>query len=178
MSPRSVSSLKIGKDITLDEQSSLWKYSEVIDSLGVNRQAAGIWTRVQQIHYPTLSLHLSVLSVLSLASHLSVSGKKKNYLLRTLWNRGELKRLHSAHTAQTLKKSPFLFLFRVSDYMDLTAVDIVGKKCYHFIHAEDVEGIRQCHLDREYPRPRANALTPRPGPQAAADTLREGGRKT
>ncbi|XP_031435595.1 neuronal PAS domain-containing protein 3 isoform X2 [Clupea harengus] len=36
---------------------------------------------------------------------------------------------------------------RVSDYMDLTAVDIVGKKCYHFIHAEDVEGIRQCHLD-------------------------------
>ncbi|KAG5265589.1 hypothetical protein AALO_G00244150 [Alosa alosa] len=36
---------------------------------------------------------------------------------------------------------------RISDYMDLTPVDIVGKRCYHFIHAEDVEGIRQCHLD-------------------------------
>ncbi len=34
--------------------------------------------------------------------------------------------------------------------MDLTPVDIVGKRCYHFIHAEDVEGIRQSHLDREY----------------------------
>nr|XP_057945913.1 neuronal PAS domain-containing protein 3-like isoform X2 [Doryrhamphus excisus] len=36
---------------------------------------------------------------------------------------------------------------RISDYMDLTPVDIVGKRCYHFIHAEDVEGIRQCHVD-------------------------------
>ncbi|XP_074548935.1 neuronal PAS domain-containing protein 3 isoform X3 [Halichoeres trimaculatus] len=36
---------------------------------------------------------------------------------------------------------------RISDYMDLTPVDIVGKRCYQFIHAEDVEGIRQCHLD-------------------------------
>uniref|UniRef100_A0A9J8ANP8 Neuronal PAS domain protein 3 n=1 Tax=Cyprinus carpio carpio TaxID=630221 RepID=A0A9J8ANP8_CYPCA len=36
---------------------------------------------------------------------------------------------------------------RISDYMDLTPVDIVGKRCYHFIHAEDVEGIRQSHLD-------------------------------
>lgn len=34
--------------------------------------------------------------------------------------------------------------------MDLTPVDIVGKRCYQFIHAEDVEGIRQCHLDCEY----------------------------
>ncbi|KAK5917425.1 hypothetical protein CgunFtcFv8_012315 [Champsocephalus gunnari] len=31
--------------------------------------------------------------------------------------------------------------------MDLTAVDIVGKRCYQLIHAEDVEGIRECHLD-------------------------------
>ncbi|XP_063040436.1 neuronal PAS domain-containing protein 3 isoform X2 [Engraulis encrasicolus] len=36
---------------------------------------------------------------------------------------------------------------RISDYMDLTPVDVVGKRCYHFIHAEDVEGIRQSHLD-------------------------------
>lgn len=39
---------------------------------------------------------------------------------------------------------------RISDYMDLTPVDIVGRRCYQFIHAEDVEGIRQSHLDREY----------------------------
>ncbi|XP_062864098.1 neuronal PAS domain-containing protein 3 isoform X2 [Trichomycterus rosablanca] len=36
---------------------------------------------------------------------------------------------------------------RISDYMDLTPVDIIGKRCYQFIHAEDVEAIRQCHLD-------------------------------
>uniref|UniRef100_A0AAV2JH58 PAS domain-containing protein n=1 Tax=Knipowitschia caucasica TaxID=637954 RepID=A0AAV2JH58_KNICA len=36
---------------------------------------------------------------------------------------------------------------RISDYMDLAPVDVVGKRCYQFIHAEDVEGIRQCHLD-------------------------------
>ncbi|XP_057580990.1 neuronal PAS domain-containing protein 3 isoform X3 [Hippopotamus amphibius kiboko] len=36
---------------------------------------------------------------------------------------------------------------RISDYMDLTPIDIVGKRCYHFIHAEDVEGIRHSHLD-------------------------------
>ncbi|XP_037833564.1 neuronal PAS domain-containing protein 3 isoform X2 [Kryptolebias marmoratus] len=36
---------------------------------------------------------------------------------------------------------------RISDYMDLTPVDIVGKRCYQLIHAEDVEGIRQSHLD-------------------------------
>lgn len=41
-------------------------------------------------------------------------------------------------------------LIRVSDYMDLTPADIVGKRCYQVIHAEDVEGIRQSHLDREY----------------------------
>ncbi|XP_075700628.1 neuronal PAS domain-containing protein 3 isoform X6 [Rhinoderma darwinii] len=36
---------------------------------------------------------------------------------------------------------------RIIDYMDLNAVDLVGKRCYHFIHAEDVEGIRHSHLD-------------------------------
>uniref|UniRef100_A0A673ZWG3 Neuronal PAS domain-containing protein 3 n=1 Tax=Salmo trutta TaxID=8032 RepID=A0A673ZWG3_SALTR len=36
---------------------------------------------------------------------------------------------------------------RISDYMDLTPLDIVGKRCYQFIHAEDVEGIRHSHLD-------------------------------
>ncbi|KAM9569781.1 neuronal PAS domain-containing protein 3-like isoform 2-T2 [Salvelinus alpinus] len=36
---------------------------------------------------------------------------------------------------------------RISDYMDLMAVDIVGKRCYQFIHAEDVDGIRHSHLD-------------------------------
>uniref|UniRef100_A0A8C7QPB3 Neuronal PAS domain protein 3 n=1 Tax=Oncorhynchus mykiss TaxID=8022 RepID=A0A8C7QPB3_ONCMY len=36
---------------------------------------------------------------------------------------------------------------RISDYMDLMPVDIVGKRCYQFIHAEDVEGIRHSHLD-------------------------------
>lgn len=44
----------------------------------------------------------------------------------------------------------YFFLFRISDYMDLTPVDIVGKRCYHFIHAEDVEGIRHSHLDCKY----------------------------
>lgn len=43
-----------------------------------------------------------------------------------------------------------LLCLRISDYMDLTPVDIVGKRCYQFIHAEDVEGIRQSHLDCEY----------------------------
>ncbi|KAG9336392.1 hypothetical protein JZ751_002739 [Albula glossodonta] len=40
---------------------------------------------------------------------------------------------------------------RISDYMDLTPVDIVGKRCYQFIHAEDVEGIRHSHLDCKSP---------------------------
>lgn len=34
--------------------------------------------------------------------------------------------------------------------MDLTPVDVVGKRCYYFIHAEDVEGIRHSHLDCKY----------------------------
>ncbi|XP_061843669.1 neuronal PAS domain-containing protein 3 isoform X2 [Nerophis lumbriciformis] len=36
---------------------------------------------------------------------------------------------------------------RISDYMDLTSVDVVGKRCYQLVHAEDVEGIRLCHVD-------------------------------
>ncbi|XP_069763878.1 neuronal PAS domain-containing protein 3-like [Narcine bancroftii] len=36
---------------------------------------------------------------------------------------------------------------RISEYMDLSTADVVGKNCYHFIHAEDVEGIRHSHLD-------------------------------
>ncbi|XP_034976086.2 neuronal PAS domain-containing protein 1 [Zootoca vivipara] len=36
---------------------------------------------------------------------------------------------------------------RISDYMDLTPSELVGKSCYRFIHGEDVEGIRQSHLD-------------------------------
>ncbi|XP_077945317.1 neuronal PAS domain-containing protein 3 isoform X1 [Gasterosteus aculeatus] len=36
---------------------------------------------------------------------------------------------------------------RISDYMDLAPADVVGRRCYQFIHAEDVEGIRECHLD-------------------------------
>ncbi|XP_031703078.1 neuronal PAS domain-containing protein 3 [Anarrhichthys ocellatus] len=47
---------------------------------------------------------------------------------------------------------------RISDYMDLTPVDIVGKRCYQFVHAEDVEGIRECHLDCEYLAPHDSVL--------------------
>ncbi|XP_077395244.1 neuronal PAS domain-containing protein 3 isoform X2 [Festucalex cinctus] len=36
---------------------------------------------------------------------------------------------------------------RISDYMDVSAADIVGKRCYQLIHAEDVDTIRQSHLD-------------------------------
>ncbi|XP_061741967.1 neuronal PAS domain-containing protein 3-like isoform X3 [Nerophis ophidion] len=36
---------------------------------------------------------------------------------------------------------------RISDYMDLTSVDVVGKRCYQLVHAEDVEGIRLSHVD-------------------------------
>nr|XP_056701928.1 neuronal PAS domain-containing protein 1 [Euleptes europaea] len=36
---------------------------------------------------------------------------------------------------------------RISDYMDLCPSELVGKSCYRFIHGEDVEGIRQSHLD-------------------------------
>ncbi|CAM4670617.1 unnamed protein product [Lepidochelys olivacea] len=36
---------------------------------------------------------------------------------------------------------------RISDYMDLCPSELVGKSCYQFIHGEDMEGIRQSHLD-------------------------------
>uniref|UniRef100_A0A8C3T3R8 Neuronal PAS domain-containing protein 1 n=1 Tax=Chelydra serpentina TaxID=8475 RepID=A0A8C3T3R8_CHESE len=36
---------------------------------------------------------------------------------------------------------------RITDYMDLCPSELVGKSCYQFIHGEDVEGIRQSHLD-------------------------------
>ncbi|XP_057714574.1 neuronal PAS domain-containing protein 3 isoform X3 [Corythoichthys intestinalis] len=36
---------------------------------------------------------------------------------------------------------------RISDYMDVSAADIVGKRCYQLIHAEDVDAIRQSHVD-------------------------------
>nr|XP_005996103.1 PREDICTED: neuronal PAS domain-containing protein 1 [Latimeria chalumnae] len=36
---------------------------------------------------------------------------------------------------------------RVSDYMDMSPADLIGKSCYHFVHGEDVEGIRHSHLD-------------------------------
>uniref|UniRef100_A0A8D0CB74 Neuronal PAS domain-containing protein 3 n=1 Tax=Salvator merianae TaxID=96440 RepID=A0A8D0CB74_SALMN len=36
---------------------------------------------------------------------------------------------------------------RITDYMDLCPSELVGKSCYRFIHGEDVEGIRQSHLD-------------------------------
>ncbi|KAJ6663559.1 hypothetical protein lerEdw1_009638 [Lerista edwardsae] len=36
---------------------------------------------------------------------------------------------------------------RISDYMDLCSSELVGKSCYRFVHGEDVEGIRQSHLD-------------------------------
>ncbi|XP_069500672.1 neuronal PAS domain-containing protein 1 isoform X2 [Ambystoma mexicanum] len=36
---------------------------------------------------------------------------------------------------------------RITDYMDLSASELVGKNCYQFVHAADVEGIRQSHRD-------------------------------
>ncbi|XP_077587734.1 neuronal PAS domain-containing protein 3 isoform X1 [Stigmatopora nigra] len=36
---------------------------------------------------------------------------------------------------------------RISDYMDMSAADVVGKRCYQLIHAEDVDAIRLCHVD-------------------------------
>uniref|UniRef100_A0A8C4QCK0 Uncharacterized protein n=1 Tax=Eptatretus burgeri TaxID=7764 RepID=A0A8C4QCK0_EPTBU len=33
----------------------------------------------------------------------------------------------------------------ISDYMDLTAAELVGKSCYHFVHAHDGDGLRECH---------------------------------
>ncbi|KAA8594328.1 hypothetical protein FQN60_005162 [Etheostoma spectabile] len=36
---------------------------------------------------------------------------------------------------------------RISEYMDLTPTEVVGHTCYHFIHVEDLENIRQSHED-------------------------------
>ncbi|GCB84334.1 hypothetical protein scyTo_0024950 [Scyliorhinus torazame] len=76
--------------------------------------------------------------------------------------RGEHNRVRSLHELQL--PGPCLVRFsslvpdngfslldcRISDYMDLSTADVVGKNCYHFIHAEDVEGIRHSHLDCKY----------------------------
>lgn len=40
-------------------------------------------------------------------------------------------------------------LHRISEYMDLTPAEVVGHTCYHFIHVEDLENIRQSHEDCE-----------------------------
>lgn len=39
------------------------------------------------------------------------------------------------------------FLCRISEYMDLTPAEVVGHTCYHFIHVEDLENLRQSHED-------------------------------
>lgn len=41
------------------------------------------------------------------------------------------------------------FLYRISEYMDLTPAEVVGHTCYHFIHVEDLENLRQSHEDCE-----------------------------
>lgn len=33
--------------------------------------------------------------------------------------------------------------------MDLTPAEVVGHTCYHFVHVEDLENIRQSHEDCE-----------------------------
>lgn len=38
---------------------------------------------------------------------------------------------------------------RISEYMDLTPAEVVGHTCYHFIHVEDLENLRQSHEDCE-----------------------------
>ncbi|KAL0972934.1 hypothetical protein UPYG_G00196680 [Umbra pygmaea] len=36
---------------------------------------------------------------------------------------------------------------RISEYMDLSPAEVVGHTCYHFIHIEDLDNIRQSHED-------------------------------
>ncbi|XP_077468268.1 neuronal PAS domain-containing protein 1 isoform X1 [Stigmatopora argus] len=36
---------------------------------------------------------------------------------------------------------------RISDYMDLTPAEVVGRTCYYFVYVEDVENLRQSHED-------------------------------
>ncbi|CDR19132.1 unnamed protein product, partial [Oncorhynchus mykiss] len=38
---------------------------------------------------------------------------------------------------------------RISEYMDLSPAEVVGHTCYHFIHVEDLDNIRQSHEDCE-----------------------------
>uniref|UniRef100_A0A4W4DWQ2 PAS domain-containing protein n=1 Tax=Electrophorus electricus TaxID=8005 RepID=A0A4W4DWQ2_ELEEL len=38
-------------------------------------------------------------------------------------------------------------LRRISEYMDLSPAEVVGHTCYRFIHAEDLDTIRQSHED-------------------------------
>lgn len=42
-----------------------------------------------------------------------------------------------------------VFIYRISEYMDLTPAEVVGQTCYHFIHVEDLENLRQSHEDCE-----------------------------
>lgn len=44
-------------------------------------------------------------------------------------------------------ESVYLFCYRISEYMDLTPAEVVGHTCYHFIHVEDLESLRQSHED-------------------------------
>ncbi|KAI1893248.1 hypothetical protein AGOR_G00121750 [Albula goreensis] len=36
---------------------------------------------------------------------------------------------------------------RISEYMDLSPAEVVGHTCYHFIHVEDLDSVRQSHED-------------------------------
>ncbi|KAM4627090.1 neuronal PAS domain-containing protein 1 [Polymixia lowei] len=36
---------------------------------------------------------------------------------------------------------------RISEYMDLSPAEVVGHTCYHFIHVEDLDNLRQSHED-------------------------------
>lgn len=47
--------------------------------------------------------------------------------------------------------------------MDLTPAEVVGHTCYHFIHVEDLENLRQSHEDRES-QPHACAGNSSPAP--------------
>lgn len=57
----------------------------------------------------------------------------------------------------------FVCLYRISEYMDLTPAEVVGHTCYHFIHVEDLENLRQSHEDCES-QPHAYAWNSSPTP--------------
>uniref|UniRef100_A0A3Q3D7W4 Neuronal PAS domain protein 1 n=1 Tax=Hippocampus comes TaxID=109280 RepID=A0A3Q3D7W4_HIPCM len=60
-------------------------------------------------------------------------------------------------TLNEVRMESHMFVFRVnmdlqvtyceniSDYMDLTPAEVVGRTCYHFIYVEDLENLRQSH---------------------------------